>query len=746
MRYSRALSRAGSLLAACCIVLSLAFVRSAWAGAEIRWEPTQKPLTQTLQAPRETSLTTEFTLFNDAASSATYTISFPDLPGGWSARTGTPSPITIENGKSVKIAIRLDIPDNATAGRRTITIRATRTSTTPNLVEDAFLDLTLVAQNPAPTAEGVCPEPKDPGGDIGSASLIRVDKDEGHGICTTGDEDWFKFGAVGGKYYTIDILTMDKGLDLAMELYDENERLIDANDDFPRDDNPASTRPRIQSFRAPVSGYYYFRVRDTLGIGGANLGYRVVVLGESYGADPPPVASICNDRYEPDGLPEIAYKINPNETHKAHRLCPTGDADWVKFFALAGYTYHIYTNSRPYAPEGSNGVAPGMDTILFVFNRDGQTLIDFNNNIVGGTTLDSAVSFRPAADGTYYIQVKNVGDIGDMDLAYDLTVKACPPEQAACAPPPDIVPPAPVPAPAAVVPAEPAAQDPAPAAPPFLDSSTPADRNGAEVTNERDIIPVGFVTTAFELAWQRADRPVSAGRVARGWLWGPAARAVRNEPYREATNGQRQVLYFDKGRMELSDPRANVTSGLLVGELISGRIQLGDSTFTERAPAEIALVGDADDQRAPTYASLRGVLTASEDRTSQLPLVTIDRSGTIGSYGGPPRSETRLVRYVDQTGHNIPAVFWEYLTSRGTIYTNGYTNGQLFNWVTTVGYPISEPYWTRVRVGGVERDVLVQAFERRILSYTPDESAQWRVQFGNVGQHYYRWRYGSELP
>jgi hypothetical protein len=48
-----------------------------------------------------------------------------------------------------------------------------------------------------------------------------------------------------------------------------------------------------------------------------------------------------------------------------------------------------------------------------------------------------------------------------------------------------------------------------------------------------------------------------------------------------------------------------------------------------------------------------------------------------------------------------------------------------------------------VRVDGVERLVLVQAFERRVLTYTPSNPDGWRVEAGNVGQHYYEWRYGQ---
>jgi hypothetical protein len=39
--------------------------------------------------------------------------------------------------------------------------------------------------------------------------------------------------------------------------------------------------------------------------------------------------------------------------------------------------------------------------------------------------------------------------------------------------------------------------------------------------------------------------------------------------------------------------------------------------------------------------------------------------------------------------------------------------------------------------------VLFQAFERRILTYTPCNEAAFQVEMGNVGLHYYDWRYGT---
>src|SRR5690606_20503223 len=59
------------------------------------------------------------------------------------------------------------------------------------------------------------------------------------------------------------------------------------------------------------------------------------------------------------------------------------------------------------------------------------------------------------------------------------------------------------------------------------------------------------------------------------------------------------------------------------------------------------------------------------------------------------------------------------------------------------GRPITKAYWAAVKVAGTERDVLMQSFERRCLTYTPGNPEGFLVEAGNVGQHYYQWRYGQ---
>ena len=49
----------------------------------------------------------------------------------------------------------------------------------------------------------------------------------------------------------------------------------------------------------------------------------------------------------------------------------------------------------------------------------------------------------------------------------------------------------------------------------------------------------------------------------------------------------------------------------------------------------------------------------------------------------------------------------------------------------------------KTTVVGIERNVLIQCLERRCLTYTPGNPDGWKVEFGNVGQHDYFWRYGT---
>ncbi len=266
----------------------------------------------------------------------------------------------------------------------------------------------------------------------------------------------------------------------------------------------------------------------------------------------------------------------------------------------------------------------------------------------------------------------------------------------------------------------------------------------------------GFAVPSFMHLWTRTDAPVANGQADRSWLWGAAPGPRRYERFAEADGGVRLVQYFDKGRMELTDLPAGsdpwaITSGLLVVELISGQIQTGYQDFVTHTPATIPIVGDpVANPDTPTYAQLAPItsLTGNNrapDRRGQRVSATYGPDG-IGDAPDMALPETEIVAYEPVTGHNIPRIFADFLQQQGVVSVDGRTQReQIIDPLFTLGYPISEPYWVRARVGGQPMPVLFQAFERRLISYTPDHPPAWQVELGNVGQHYMNWRYGQPL-
>ena len=271
---------------------------------------------------------------------------------------------------------------------------------------------------------------------------------------------------------------------------------------------------------------------------------------------------------------------------------------------------------------------------------------------------------------------------------------------------------------------------------------------GARGALAQDALPANDY---FWDAWARPDWPVAQGLAARSWVWGPTPfTAALGEAYSEAPGGMRLVQYFDKSRMEINDPAGDttdiwyVTNGLLARELITGRMQFGDNSFRDVGPAAINIAGDPNDPDGPTYASFASRL-ADLPAAEGAPLVaTIDRAGAVGCCAEVPDVAVTTGPLVAETGQRVASVFWEYLNTSGKILEDGRrTSGPLFaNPFYATGYPIAGAYWARVRVAGEQQWVLIQPFERRVLTYTPGNAPEWRVEMGNVGRHYYGWRYG----
>lgn len=268
----------------------------------------------------------------------------------------------------------------------------------------------------------------------------------------------------------------------------------------------------------------------------------------------------------------------------------------------------------------------------------------------------------------------------------------------------------------------------------------------AEQTRAGAALPAGFAQPEFALVWQRTDAPVAAGQVARSWIWGPAPGQLLNEPFAEGKGGVRTVQYYDKARMELNEAVTStlspwrVTTGLLVNEMVTGQIQVGATQFLPGKPSDQAVAGDVNVTTNPRYSDfVQAVATKADDRTGQ-PINETLSSQTPGAQPG----RANYGQFANETKHNIADVFWTYLQQTGPVSAPDSTSRSelLFDWVYLMGYPISEPYWSKVTVAGKSYNALIQLFQRRTLIYIAEMPAGWQVQMGNVGQHYYSWRYG----
>jgi hypothetical protein len=266
--------------------------------------------------------------------------------------------------------------------------------------------------------------------------------------------------------------------------------------------------------------------------------------------------------------------------------------------------------------------------------------------------------------------------------------------------------------------------------------TVPSPASGQDFTIAPD-----FAQEPIPDIWEDADGEDARSQSGRSWIWGPVIRSATHEPYADSPDGLRAVYYFDKARMEINDPDAQrdsiwyATSGLLIREMMLGQIQVGDSISIDTAPAEIPVTGDLhDNPDSPTYATL-GEFTVlggqpenrTEPQVGQTVRTTLDANGNLGTLSNLPYP-VEFAEYDDTLGFNIPDVFWRWM------------NDQPADWRYIIGHPVTGAFWVNTRIAEQETTVLVQAFERRVLTFNPANDPEWQVEAGNAGLHYRSWR------
>ena len=165
------------------------------------------------------------------------------------------------------------------------------------------------------------------------------------------------------------------------------------------------------------------------------------------------------------------------------------------------------------------------------------------------------------------------------------------------------------------------------------------------------------------------------------------------------------VQYFEKGRIE--DHSGRIQYGLLVDELHQARVTLpvgGDSsTVTYATINDLA----APQRRIAAPAGFEAGVSFNDDGSVFIPF-----SADLSSA----------------SGHNVSRVFWDYM-QREDFFPAG--------WLHDIGLPLTEAIPATVDKGALRgRQILVQAFQRTILTYDALNPEEFQVERANVGTDY----------
>src|SRR5205814_927456 len=92
----------------------------------------------------------------------------------------------------------------------------------------------------------------------------------------------------------------------------------------------------------------------------------------------------------------------------------------------------------------------------------------------------------------------------------------------------------------------------------------------------------------------------------------------------------------------------------------------------------------------------RGSPAPVDPGSGQAATAGLARNGVVGTNTThTDDTQTVFVAYNDVYGHNIPRAFWDFMNAPGQALINGQNTliHPLTNWIFTIGYPVTEPYW-----------------------------------------------------
>ena len=235
-------------------------------------------------------------------------------------------------------------------------------------------------------------------GEVGTTSS------EEFGEITALDVDWFSVSVEADSYYEFRTFSTDtQGFDdTILSVYDETgERLLAQNDDQRYDGQVAGDFLSRIVWQAPTTGVYHVEVaawRET------TANYRL----NARELDPRPLDITPNRA-------EIATEIEvPGPNNSA--IDYQADEDWYRFEALAGgdYSFRVTLRGLP-------------DSVLRLFEEDGETLISENDDVDFPNSRGSAIEWTAPTSGVRYLQVSGFdGATGNYRLRTSVELQPIP--------------------------------------------------------------------------------------------------------------------------------------------------------------------------------------------------------------------------------------------------------------------------------------------------------------------------------
>jgi uncharacterized repeat protein (TIGR01451 family) len=218
-----------------------------------------------------------------------------------------------------------------------------------------------------------------------------------HTFHVMADKDWASFYASAGRVYTITTSQLGLDVDTVLQLYDtDGVTLLNENDDY----LSGSKASRIV-WTAPDDGRYYVRIThfDRTYDPRSSLicGNQYLLTVEETAACP-----VGPDIYEPDNLYPQAAGIPTAGMVQTRTFHLVADKDWVSFYAFAGHAYTVTTSQ----------LGLDVDTVLQLYDTDGVTLLDENDDYLSGSKASRIVWTAPD-DGRYYARITH------FDRTYD---------------------------------------------------------------------------------------------------------------------------------------------------------------------------------------------------------------------------------------------------------------------------------------------------------------------------------------